>query len=53
MLSLLLRVPNIVVWPLSKGSSSQIRATGGMIKVVDIKDKLVKAYEGREVLVRC
>jgi hypothetical protein len=38
MLSLLLKVLNIVVWPLSKGSLSRIRATGGIIKVVDIKE---------------
>ena len=53
MLSLLLIVPNIVVWPLSRGSLSRIRATGNIIKVIDMKNKLVKAYRRREVLVRC
>jgi len=52
-LSLLLIVPNIVVWPLSRGSLSRIRATGNIIKVIDMKNKLVKAYRRREVLVRC
>jgi hypothetical protein len=38
MLSLPLRVPNMVVWPFSKGSLSRIRAMGGIIKVVDTKE---------------
>lgn len=53
MLSLPLSVPNIEVWPLSRASSSRSRAIGGIIKVADTKDKLVKAYEAREILVGC
>jgi hypothetical protein len=42
-----LRVLNIVVWPLSRGSLSRSRAIGGIIKAADAKDKLVKAYGKR------
>jgi hypothetical protein len=49
MLNLLLRVPNIVIWPFSKGSSSRIRAIGGIIIVANTKNKLQRI----EVLVRC
>jgi hypothetical protein len=53
MLSLLLRVLNIVVWPLFRGSLSRSRAISSIIKAANAKDKLVKAYKVREVLVRC
>ena len=47
MLRALLRVPNIVVWPLSRGSSIQSRGVSGIVKVIDAKDDLVEAYKSK------
>ena len=40
-------MPNIVVWPLSRGSSVRSRGVGGIVKVIDAKDDLVEAYKSK------
>jgi hypothetical protein len=39
------KVLNIVVCPLSTGSSGRIRGMGAILKLADAKDDLVSAYE--------
>ena len=53
MLSQPFSVPNIVVCPLSIGSSGRSRGTSGIIKLEETKDNLVRVYKVGEVLVRC